>query len=58
MTLREAMIDWLTDCFEDINFDRMSTRALMDGVNRHWDGGWKSFLDACADVTDLDKYAS
>jgi hypothetical protein len=58
MTLRDAMIEWLSDCFEGINFDRMSTGTLIDGIERHWDGGMESFLDACVDVTDLDKYAN
>jgi hypothetical protein len=69
MTLRDEMIEWLSECFEDEDFAQMSTGALMDGIQRHWDGGWKSFLDAsdtfrtyqltgiiCVDVTGQNLY--
>jgi len=45
MTLREAMIEWLSDCFDEIDFGRMSTGALMDGIERHWEGGMRDFLN-------------
>ncbi len=45
MTLREAMIEWLSECFEDEDFNQMSTGTLMDGIERHWDGGMRDFLN-------------
>jgi hypothetical protein len=52
MTLRDAMIDWLADCFEGINFDRMSTGALMDSIDLHWEGGMRDFLNSSPDLID------
>ena len=52
MTLRDEMIEWLSDCFEDEDFAQMSTGTLMDGIQRHWEGGMRDFLDSSPDLID------
>jgi hypothetical protein len=53
MTLREGMIEWLSECFEDEDFAAMSTDTLMAGIERHWDGGMRDFLDSSPDLVDI-----
>jgi len=52
MTLRQAMIEWLSECFGDEVFERMLTGTLMDGIERHWDGGMRDFLNSSPDLID------
>jgi hypothetical protein len=53
MRLRDGMIEWLGECFEGENFVAMSTAALMDGIERHWEGGMRDFLDSNPDLVDV-----
>jgi hypothetical protein len=53
MTLRQGMIEWLGECFEEEDFASMSTATLMEGIERHWDGGMRDFLDCNPDLVDI-----
>lgn len=53
MTLREHMIDWLTEVYpEDLGWDPSlfvdcSDRELRATVSREYDGGWRCFVIDC-----------
>jgi hypothetical protein len=35
--------EWLADCFEDMP-DPLTTGEVVRAINRHYDGGWSTFL--------------
>ena len=38
-------LDWILDCeWADIDVDELTDREIINGISRHFDGGWAAFL--------------
>lgn len=39
----------LEDCFGDDIPENLSRQEIVEGVERHYEGGWEGFMESCMD---------